>query len=240
MIGTGAITDAIVTREPAPPPMSEDEAIAAILEGHRAKAYQLPAPLIAAAEGAAAVVARATAVHNETNAAAAALSEGTGRLVADLVRQAATSGAIPKKLDPGAAMIELETALVRLRYEDGVYQSAAEKIETYPSTIARAIAGDVHAALDAALGELLAAARPHSAKIAALEVVVGADLAAYRADPEGYAALEALTGRLAAIEAAGGALARLGRAWAGLAGADGSPAVLRLARLAAAASTPAL
>lgn len=232
---TGAITDGYANREPAPPSMSEEEAVAAILAGHRSGAYVLPPPLIAAAEGAAAVAARATGLHAELTAATAALGEGTGRLVAEIVRKAATSGAIPK-LDAGAAMVTLDAAVVRLRFEDTVYQNAAEKIAGYPTTIARSLAGDVQSALDAGLAELLTAARPHAGRIAALEPGAG-NLAAYRAHPAGFDALEALTPRLAAIEAAGAALARLGRPWEGRPAADPDPAVLRLARLAAAAAS---
>jgi hypothetical protein len=230
-VPTGAITDAIVTREPAPPTMTEEDAVAAILEGHRARAYSLPAPVLAAAEGAAAVVARAFAVHAELSAAETALAEGAGRLVATIVRESATSGTL-SKTDPGAEMVRLEAAVTRIRHESAVYFVASERIEAYPATIARSIAGDVHAALDAGLGALLASAGIHSERIGALEA--GSDnLRAHRADPAGFDALEALTPRLAALELARQAMARLQRPWEALPADDGAPPVIRLARMAA-------
>jgi hypothetical protein len=232
MMPTGAITQAVIDRAPAPPTMTEEDAVAAILAGHRAAAYSLPAPLLNAAEGAAAVVARAAALHKGLSEADTALGEGRGRLVAEIVRQAATTGAIPK-LDTGAEMVKLEAAVTRIRHEDAVYQVAAAKVETYPGIIAKSISGEVHSALDAGLRELLTAARPHAAKVAAVDPDAGDPLvAAFRADPAGYDALEALTGRLAALEAARDALARLQRPWEALPADDGTPDILRLARMA--------
>jgi hypothetical protein len=233
-VTTGAIT---VDFESGPPvvAMSEDEAVAAILQGHRSAAYQLPAPQIAAAEGAAAVARAATACHQELTAAEAALAAGPGRLMATIVRESATSGTL-SKTDAGAEMLKLEAVVARLRHDDRVLQVAAERIADYPATILRSNAAAVHAAMDAGLAELLAAARPHSAKIGAL--AVGSDnLRGHRADPEAFDKLEALVPRLAALEAAGAALARLGRPWEALPADDGAPAVLRLARLAAGSSS---
>jgi hypothetical protein len=231
MAPTGAITVGFEEAPFATPPLSEEAAVLALLEGHRTRAYVLPQPLIAAAEGASAVAARATAVHLELNRAAAALDAGPARLVAEIVRAAATSGSLPA-VDAGAEMIRLEDARRRLGHEDAVLAVATEKIATYPVTIARASAGAIADALDGALGKLLAAARPSSATIAAL----GADadnLRAHRADPKGFDALERLSPRLGALEAARDALARLGVPWTALPPDDGTPAVLRLARLAA-------
>jgi hypothetical protein len=230
-VTTGAIT---VDFESGPPvvAISEEDAVAAILEGHEAKAYTLPSGVLNAAAGAAALVARAIAVHKGLNEAAAALSEGTGRLVAELVRESATSGAIPE-LDPGATMVDLEATVVRLRYEDAVYQVASEKLSAYPISILRSNAAAVASALDTALSALLTDAAPHAAKIAALSP--GADnLRAHRADGPGFDALERLVPRLAALEAAAEAMARLGSAWPALAGQKASvPAVIRLAIMAA-------
>jgi hypothetical protein len=232
---TGAITADVAYREPVAPTMSEEEAVAAILEGHRAGAYALPPPLIAAAEGATALTARAAAVHLELNAAAAALSAGPGRLVAEIVRESATSGAVAKT-DIAAEMARLEAAMARLRHEDGVLQVAAEKVSSYPSTIIRSNAAAVASALDAALGELIAGARPHSAKIATVDPDAANPLvAAIRLDPKGYDLLDGSVPRFRALEAAEAALSRLGGHWAGL---DTAPAVaepvLRLAIMAAA------
>jgi hypothetical protein len=230
-VTTGAIG---VDFESGPPvvPMSEEEAVAAILQGHRSGAYRLPAPLIAAAEGAASVADRAYKVHGELTAATEALGAGPGRLMATIVRESATSGTL-SKTDAGAEMVKLEAVVARLRHADRVLQVAAERIADYPATILRGpIAGDVHAALDAGLGELLTAARPHAARIAALEPGSG-NLAGFRAHPAGFDALERLVPRLAALDAAGAALDRLGRPWPGLPADDGAPSVIRLARLAA-------
>jgi hypothetical protein len=233
MMGTGAITDAYVTREPAPPTMSEAEAIAAILAGHKAKVYELPKPLRNAAEAATAVSARAFAVHAELAAAEAALSSGAGRLVAEIVHLAASAGALPK-LDAGAEMLHLEGEVTRLRHESSIFFVASEKIESYPVTILRSIAADVHTALDAALAELLQAAGPHSGLIAAVDPEAADPLVkAYKADPKGYEELEGLTGRLLTLEAAGQAMARLGRPWEAVPPDDGAPPVLRLATMAA-------
>jgi hypothetical protein len=214
--------------------MSEEDAVAALLSGHRAGAYVLPSPLVASCEGAAAVISRATAVHDALNKAVAALREGPGRLVAELVRETATAGRIPKT-DLAAVMVLLEADVERLAHEDRVFSDASLKIGPYPSTIARSIAPDIHAALAEALSGLLDEAKPSSAQIAALPP--GAtDLSAHRTDAQAYDRLEALTGRLAAIESAAAALSRLGRPWDGLPADDGSPAVLRLARLASTAA----
>jgi hypothetical protein len=232
-MSTGAITLDYLAREPARPPMSEEEAVAAILEGHRAGAYALPAPLIAAAEGAAAVAARATAVHLELNAAAAALDAGPARLVAEIVRASATAGALPK-IDAGAEMVGLGADLARLRHEDTVYQNAADKVASYPVTIFRGNAAAAASALDIALGELLADAAPHSARLAAVDPEAGDPLVkAYKADAKGYEALSLLVPRLTALDGARDALARLGSRWTALPADDGRAPVLRLAALAA-------
>ena len=67
---TGAITDAIVNREPAPPAISEDEAIAALIDGARLGAYTLPDSVTKAVTGRAALRARYAGSHSQMNAAA--------------------------------------------------------------------------------------------------------------------------------------------------------------------------
>ena len=226
---TGAITSEFVDRASAPPPMSDEAAVLAILAGARAGSYVLRPAVRKSAEGAAAVAARATAVHLELNAAAAAVDAGPALLVAEIVRASATTGAL-SKIDAGAEMVRLEAAVVRLRREEAVYAVAADKIASYPVTILRANAGAVAEALDSALAQLLTTAAPHAAVIAALGP--GADnLRAHRADAKGFDALERLVPRLEAIETAGAALAALGTPWPGLPAPDGRPPVLYLAAL---------
>ena len=141
-MSTGAITSEFVDRAADPAPMSEEEAVAAILQGARSGGFTLPPAVRKSAEGAAAVAARATAVHLELNAAAAAVDAGPALLVAEIVRASATTGAL-SKIDAGAEMVRLEAAVVRLRREEAVYAVAADKIASYPVTILRANAGAV-------------------------------------------------------------------------------------------------
>ena len=80
----------------------------------------------------------------------------------------------------------------------------------------------------------MAAAAPHSARLAAVDPEGdNALVAAFREDAKGYDALALLLPRLAALEAARDALARLDTAWQALPADDGTPLILQLARLAA-------
>jgi hypothetical protein len=215
----GSITLDLIERELAPPKLTEDEALEALLEGARLGAYTLPDGVSRAVTGRAALRARYAETHAALNAASAL--------------EATKAGAIPKGTEPGAAIAALEADLARLQHDDRTYQSAADKAEGYPPTIARASAGAIVEALDAGLTELVTAAAPHAALVAAVDPESADPLvAAFRADPKGYTALESLVPCLLALFAAGAALARLGTGWQGPAD-DGTAPLLQLARLAA-------
>jgi hypothetical protein len=229
----GSITLDLIERELAPPKLTEDEALEALLEGARLGAYTLPDGVSRAVTGRAALRARYAETHAALNAASEALAGAADRLALRVALEATKAGAIPKGTEPGAAIAALEADLARLQHDDRTYQSAADKAEGYPPTIARASAGAIVEALDAGLTELVTAAAPHAALVAAVDPESADPLvAAFRADPKGYTALESLVPCLLALFAAGAALARLGTGWQGPAD-DGTAPLLQLARLAA-------
>ena len=108
---TGAITDAIATREAAPPAISEDEAIETLLDGARLGAYKLPDNVTKAVTGRAALRARYAGSHSQMNAAAEALAGAADRLALQLALAVTSAGSIPKATEPGAAISALEADL---------------------------------------------------------------------------------------------------------------------------------
>jgi hypothetical protein len=214
----------------AAPPMSEVDAIAALVAGHEARAYKLPDPILKAARGAAALVARANDVHLALNATNAAVVTRSQQLISQFRDQTIRDGKLPA-IDAGAEMALLRAELARLTDEDLILGNATEKAIAFPPVIARAQAAATFAALDAALGEILAQARPHSKAIGRLNANAR-DLAAHRVDAAGFDRLDALTGRLLALDTAAAALQALGRPWPGAPVDGGDSSVVRLARLA--------
>jgi hypothetical protein len=231
---TGAIGVDFEAGEFAPPPMNQLDAVQILLEGHAAKAYVLPGAVLKADAGYRALMAAMQANNATRTGTYPAGWEGAevGRLVARYLREATTSGALPK-VDIGAMLATMRSEAAGLVDEYKVLSEAADKAEPYPANAVRSLSGTIHAALDAALAELLAKARPHSGAIA----LVKGEVAAVRVDRAGFDALDDLTPRLLALEAARDALAALGAGWSGL---DGAPAVREpVLRLAVMATTPA-
>jgi hypothetical protein len=236
--GTGAITSAIydapasVDDRQSPRLISPEAATETLLEGQKAGFYGLPAGLLRAASGAAALQTAAFLADSQRRERFSLGWEASARSnLAVRFREAALkTGSLPS-IDAGAELAALRLDEARLADESAIYATAAAAAELVPSWHARNKAEEIGTMLDAALRETIAAARPHSARISKLGPDADA-LAALRADPVGYDALERLVPRLEAIEAAGQALAALGKPWEGAPADDGDSAVIRLARLA--------
>jgi hypothetical protein len=213
-------------------PVSPEEATATLLEGHRAGFYGLPEPLLKAASGAAALVAASLESDRLRRVRFPVGWEASARsnLAVRFRETALKTGSLPS-IDAGAELAKMRADEAQLADESAIYEAAARAAASVPAWHARTTAEEIAGMLDAALGEMLTAARPHSAKIAKLAADADA-LAALRADPMGYDALERLVPRMEAIEAAGQALAALGRPWEGAPADDAGSPVLRLAIMA--------
>jgi hypothetical protein len=231
---TGAITDSVVyaTREQVAPTMSQESALELLLTGHEAGAFKLPDGLLKADGGHRALVAAVAANYAERSNRFPSgwMGAEASRLVAEYLRLATTTGALPK-LDAGAKLAAMKAEADRLEDDSRIYAEAAEKAQAYPIYAVRGSAGAIHKALDAALAEILKDAKPYSAAVSR----VTSEVSAVRVDRAGYDILDGLVERLGHIEEAGQAMAALGVPWAGADRVAGDgPAVIRLAVAAAA------